>query len=362
MRALLLGPALALGACLSPPGPSSDAGPTGGDGLRTRLVTLRPPAVGMLGAVPLAIILEDDADLAAAAREDGADIRVGDGPRGSELPHEIEAWDPATGSLVLWVLVPIVQDGTVLELRYGDGMERPQSPQAVWLSYTGVWHLAGDPTSFAPQMVDSTGRNPGSVVGSPPASVPGVAGPALGFDGTGVIRISDDSSLDFPGASFSYELWVDVPSVASAGEFDMPWYKGGANEASIGYDMELGAGQWYAFLNDGVVARSVELSVDPIIARWTHLVAVVDREGDTLRAYVDGVAVAEAPLDPLGELSSEIDALIGGGSLDDNLLIGSVDEVRVRGGTPDEAEIAVRHANLRAPSAFLEIGEEEPAP
>jgi hypothetical protein len=361
LRATLLATALACGACLSPPASAGDGGATD-DRLRRKLVTLHPPQVGPVSPQPVAIILEQDDDLAAAAREDGADIRVGDGPGGSELAHEIELWDPATGALVVWVLVPIVAEGTVLELRYGDGIERPQLPGEVWLGYGGVWHLDDDPARPPPQMTDSTpGAHAGSVMGTTPASVPGVAGPALAFDGGGLIAIPDHVDLDHNG-SFSYEAWVYLPSLDGVGVYDNAWHKGGSSTAHVGYDLELGTGEWNAALNDGTTSIKSEFSEEPIIGAWAHLVAVVDRQNDELRTYLDGSQVAFEPIDDLAELVTEIDAAIGGSTVSATGMVGTVDEVRVRDGTITALEIAIQHANLRAPGDFLEIGDEQPAP
>lgn len=362
MRAPLLAIVLCGSACLSPPGQGGDDDGDGpGEGLRTKLITLHPPPlVDTLGAVPVAIILDRDDDLAAAARPDGLDIRAGDGPRGSQLFHEIEEWDPDTGALVLWVVVPILIDGTVVELRYGDGGDYPSSPVSVWLSYAGVWHLAGDPKGLPPQMADSTGANHGVVSGDAPAPVRGVAGPALAFDGTGEIDLgAGGGRLDFDTTSFSYQAWVEVADGAELGLYDQPWFKGGSSATYRGYDLELGTGEWIAGLNDGTVGWGAELSAEPVTGSWVQLVAVVDRNAGLLRTYLDGAEVGTSSIDGMGSLSNEFDASIGGSSFNETYFAGKVDEVRVGAGVLSPAAIAVEYANLRSPATFLEIGPEE---
>ena len=71
----------------------------------------------------------------------------GSGP--CTLDHEIERYDPVTGTLVAWVRVPSVKTNketgdTVVHIRYGnsDITSSIQDADGVWdANYTGVWHL-----------------------------------------------------------------------------------------------------------------------------------------------------------------------------------------------------------------------------
>ncbi|MGA2515295.1 MAG: DUF2341 domain-containing protein [Thermodesulfobacteriota bacterium] len=83
----------------------------------------------------------------------------GAGTSPCKLNHEIEAYAPATGTLVAWVRVPSINNGTVIYMYYGNGCmtASTQSATGVWdATYKGVWHLSQSPTGTAPQMKDST--------------------------------------------------------------------------------------------------------------------------------------------------------------------------------------------------------------
>lgn len=367
VRAVVLVALVTCVACLSAPSSAPDGGAIGGAGLRRKLVTLHVPQVDSVADMPIAILLGEDADIAAAARSDGLDIRVGDGPGGKQLFHEIEEYDPATGALVLWVNVPLVAEGTVLELRYGDGQERPGNPGAVWIEYAGVWHLSEDPGATTPQFPDSSGNaNPGRVATGPqttrPATKRGIAGGALAFDGTSRVEIGDPESgeLDFGSLSFTYEAWVEMP-VEPAEASEKVWTKGGIAPEIPGYAFQLGTGAWLAQIADGSNDDDVDITLEPIVGDWVHLVAAVDRSRGELRAYLDGAAMPAEVLG-VGDVSTDEIAAIGGSPSGTEGFIGLVDEVRVRNDTMTDARIATQHANLRDPTAFLEVGDEQPAP
>ncbi|MBR1921933.1 MAG: DUF2341 domain-containing protein, partial [Kiritimatiellae bacterium] len=70
----------------------------------------------------------------------GTDLEVLD-TAGNSLPYEIDTWD-ATGESLVWVRMPVFEDGAKLTVVYGrstfDGTTQSSS---VWSEYTGVWHL-----------------------------------------------------------------------------------------------------------------------------------------------------------------------------------------------------------------------------
>lgn len=351
MRFALVLAALALPGCLE--SPQVD--------VWLRQVTLQPPPLEVVDT-PIAVILPEDADLAAAARADGADIHFVSA-EGDRLPHEIEEYSGATGALVAWVRVPVVADGVTLELRYG-GSEVDDAA-TVFSDYAGVWHLAEDPAKVPPQMKDSApSGNSGTVIDDPPLVIRGAAGPALSFDRTGIVNIGDptDGSLDFGTESFTYEAWVNVDQDTEIGIADRPWDKGGATMAQPGYAFALGVDNWGAKLNDGAVAATANLATVPIVGRWVHIVAVVDRGAGQLHTYVDGQSSDDSDLGPLSDLSVDRQAAIGGAQGRLNDFLGGVDEVRVRPGVLAADLIAVQHANLRAPEDFLSVGPQEPVP
>lgn len=78
---------------------------------------------------PLAVLVSvTDAELAARARVDGADIVFTADDGVTRLDHVVESWDRATGELAAWVLVPGLAAGndTAAFVYYGNGAARDQ--------------------------------------------------------------------------------------------------------------------------------------------------------------------------------------------------------------------------------------------
>ena len=174
-----------------------------------------------------------------------------------------------------------------------------------------------------------------------PAWTAGKLGGAVYFDGVDdKATIGDPASgvLDFGTGSFSYGAWVYVS--ATVGSWDMAWYKGGSSAGNAGYDVELGASVWAADIADATTLKAVNFSASPILNRWVHLMAVVDRTGNQFCAYVDGALVGSCTdITGFGSVSNAAAAVIGssgssywfGGSIDDVRVYNrslSADEVR----------------------------------
>ncbi len=112
--------------------------------------------------LPVLVSLQSDPDLQAnVSSASGFDIqfRAADGIQ--ILSHEIESYDAVTGTLVAWVRIPRLRfdADTVFYIYYGDsGVTCSlESPESLWdRNYSGVWHLAEDPSTAAPQITDSS--------------------------------------------------------------------------------------------------------------------------------------------------------------------------------------------------------------
>ena len=121
------------------------------------------------------IKLPADPDLAGHSRPDGFDIGF-TAEDGTALPYEREIFDAATGALVAWVRIPVLDGAadTTFDLVFGDpDAADQQAPDAVWdASYQAVLH-------FAREMRDSTANhNDGLAIGGP-ATGPGETGNGL---------------------------------------------------------------------------------------------------------------------------------------------------------------------------------------
>lgn len=159
---------------------------------------------------PVLVRRTADADLAAHARADGADLLITAADGTTPLASEVEHFDPATGALVLWVRIPLLStaSNTFVHLYFGNpAASVPPDAAAVWDDdYAGVWHQHdASPTSI----VEST--TSGIVAlkeggADQPVEVPGRIGPAQDYtstnSATGVKMIYDGTP--YPAGSFSF--------------------------------------------------------------------------------------------------------------------------------------------------------------
>ncbi|MEL6982656.1 MAG: DUF2341 domain-containing protein, partial [Actinomycetota bacterium] len=76
-----------------------------------------------------------DADLAAGATTNGRDVVITAADGTTRLDHLVEAWNPATGALSIWALIPVLSSSTDtdLYLYYGNtSADAQDDPQAVF--------------------------------------------------------------------------------------------------------------------------------------------------------------------------------------------------------------------------------------
>lgn len=183
----------------------------------TRRITLTVAQLtvgGSLANQPVLVRLTS-ADLAANAQSDGSDIRFTSSDGTTALAHEIEAYDPGTGTLAAWVRVPSMSSAaaTTLHLYYGaPGAPAQASPRAVWANELAAWHLSRSRTGAAPSLDDSstTGLD-GRALGDT-ALVDTAAGPANDLDGA-TDRL-ESSPLDLPDGSVAATVLFKPDTVA----------------------------------------------------------------------------------------------------------------------------------------------------
>ena len=190
-------------------------GGSGGGGIvpvRRSLTIDSQQVVAPLVDFPLLVSVSSP-QLAASAQADGDDIHFIDSDETTQLDHEIESWDPASGTLVAWVRIATLPASVdkVIYLHYGEPAAAPQAnPEGVWMSsYRGVWHM-NDQT--ADSIADSTQhQNHGPKrAAAEPLEAGGKIGRAQDFDGADdYINVGSDSSIDDIFASGgTLQAWI----------------------------------------------------------------------------------------------------------------------------------------------------------
>jgi len=320
----------------------------------------------------------------------GEDVTTCGGPATCRLEHEIERYDPATGTLVAWVRVPSINDGTPVSLYYGDPTitRRMEAPSAVWEpdspatpGYVGVWHLRETGAGAALEFRDSS-KNANHGQGGEgdalflPTRVAGKIGFAQDFAPgatTGPKTAPPDGKFDVIDAGHSARLlggdqitlqaWVRHNIVPAFGD----WYGILAFKGfSAGYRLHLQENTHR--LNFSLPGSNVLTTGNVTAGAWHHVVATYD--GATMRVYVDGVqdATTAARVGPIIQATGgDAELFIGHGDQTKDRpwsyeWVGEIDEVRVSRTARSAGWVLTEYRNHNAPGSFYSVGAETPGP
>jgi len=254
----------------------------------------------------------------AAAREDGADLRIVTGDNKTVLNHQIEKWDALMNEAFVWVKVPDIQpDGQVKFWVYsgveGEKMEEGGDPKETYDAESVlVYHfLTGTPA-------DAT-KNANNATSGGTLSEGSLIGPGLRVLGNTAIKIPSSETFRWvEGEPMTLSAWVKSTTL---------------NEKGILFDWADGPNQFQVGLASGVPYVEVKTSSgtqrtpagDPVAANsWKHMAVVATNASITL--FVDGkeYATLNAPVPALaGEATLGADA---GGR---NGLVGEIDEFQL---------------------------------
>jgi hypothetical protein len=237
------------------------------------------------------------------------------GPVECTLDHEIESYDPATGKLIAWVRIPVLNtisasSNTKIYIYYGASTVTASTEclppftncTGVWdANFKGVWHVKEDPSGTAPQIKDSTtNANHGTSAGAMITAdqVDAKIDKGLDFDGTDdKISIPDPASgvLDFGLlGNFTISLWVKPTGTQTQYDRILAKQAGGTYALSAGYSLSYDNNNSYILsISDGGNNSCVR-DACPGVGRtlgpdWNHLVMVIDRPGARIRSYLNGV-------------------------------------------------------------------------
>ncbi len=301
------------------------------------------------------LVSMSNATLGAEAQPDGSDIRFVAADGVTPLDHELERFDPASGTLVAWVRVPTVSSAapTAAYLLFGAANAPDQQTiRTTWdVGAVGVWHLGRDPVGSEPRIDDSTvGNHDGRPAGGMTTTdlVAGRIGRGLDLDGV------DDRAVTAPVAlrtrtELSMSAWIRLDTIGGDGTV-LSRRDGGSASFELAVD------------GSGSVAATIETSGSGAVSAaggsvgtgsWHHVAGVWD--GAALRVYLDGVEVDQRPA--TGQLLATTGGVTIGGLTDGaNPIDGVVDEVRLASVARSAAWIAAEHANGASPGGFATAG------
>jgi RHS repeat-associated protein len=273
----------------------------------------------------------------------------------NKLDHEIESYDPVTGTVNFWVRMPTLSHtaDTIIYMQYGSGNVNAslENKFGVWSKgYAAVWHFSDNIASPGDSTVNGnagTGHNANAAVGK--------IGGAVGFTSsvTSYVNFGHDPSLNVTNG-VTVSAWVYPNSVGNLSGI----FSKGSNPEAGDYLMRSNSGKWAAAVNNGSWTVAVSHNA-PTIQSWSKLDMCWD--GSQVRQYTNGVLDTTTPLS--GSITPNIkDAYVGYNPIDDWVWDGAIDEVRVRTDGCRSADwIATEYNNQNAPATFYSVGSENAA-
>lgn len=332
--------------------------------------------VGTLADFPV-LLSTVDSDLKTKARADGKDLLFADSDGITPLDHEIEQWDPSTGTLVAWVRLTALSSGIGpgphLHLYYGNpSATQPSSATGVWDgNYRAVWHLNEDPLAPGIDPIrDSTiNGNNGSVQGDAGAwsAADSVAGPvanAFRFDhGSAYVNMGSRATLSTLDP-LTLELWFQATSwgagygrmiskTPNSGFVPLSLYPHPTDTLRINRGRDT----------EDQFARAGNHSVQ--LNTWHHVAVVIDTATDVARIYVNGSEWGyEEFTAGAGAVTSDasFSLLLGNRGAQDRPFAGVLDEVRVSAEARTLDWIRTSFNNQSNPGAFVTKRAEQQGP
>ncbi len=305
-----------------------------------------------------------------ACAADGRDVsfKLQDG---TVLDREIEKWD-SNGESLIWVRVPSLTTGTVIDCFYGDAsvtaQPASQTNGAVWRAgdYVGVWHM-DEPDNTA--VKDATGRGLDAEVGNQAnrsstrdSGAPVGNGRVLSNDVNGnYLKVADYRAHVKDGSvSFTIGGWYKASGDIS-GNKAMRFFSNRKDWKDSGFEAfyyREDSGDWIrarAGTSDDVFTgeNGKGAPIESVEGKWLHVAIVYD--GLNVSAYTNGALLATGTAK--SQAMHTANGLVIGGYLSTSIsasFVGSADEVRLRDGVSSPAWIKAEYDATR--SGFVAYG------
>ncbi len=265
------------------------------------------------------------------------DLRFDDAEQ-SDLPFEIERWDP-TGTSLVWVRVPTIDAGSTTDsitMDYGPGIGGHVDPNAVWGNYRVVMHL-GD------HLENSAGSTYSGTANGATVDSRGCIGSATKISPTtDRVPLASGNQLLDGWSQFTLESWIRLDYTSSNLGGDEPnlFSKGQSannprvfqSNGQLHYQID------WTFDTTGTIFRGTNLPLQT----WSYVVWTFD--GQTLRVFRDGAMADSQTLPQPDTLVSD-----GGGFAlgnDGNAFDGAFDEFRLADTAQKADEVRARFLSM----------------
>ena len=282
------------------------------------------------------------------------------------LNWELEKYDPATGTVAIWVQVPTASHltDTVFYMNYGNPatVSFLGNKTATWDSnFMAVYHMSENaPTGIVGDSTSNANNGAAQVNTSVDSSV-GENGSALRFNGSSdYVNAGKSSSLSLTGP-LTLEGWVNLASWPNNGYGGFLLARGQQYFIEFTTDNSGFHGIVFGTYYASNMFSGTPLPINSAFTGAFHHVAGT-WDGQTWSLYLDGVLQIQSN-SPLGPgLSSEAFTMGGqtfSGGFPYQYLNGVLDEVRVSSSPRSAGWIATEYHNQSQPSAFYTLGTEQ---
>lgn len=315
---------------------------------------------------PVLVVIEDDPALRSITYlgnvTDDAGGDLGFTQDGLTLSHEIERYDPQTGTLVAWVRVPTLVQGTNddLSLELG-GPIRTSTALSVWdAEFEAVWHLSGlgDSTSHVRNLTDNgAGTANGQVAG------------AATFDGVDDY-LSYPTAIDLSG-EFTVSAWMKLGVLqADLGDFARVVERWSGSSGGYGLFFEnVDNPEFGVHAANGTLQDNATPTLTFNAGTWYYAVGVWRPSPGEKAVHSGPVGGSFNKNGATSALSTTLvtpsgPVLIGGdpNSNSNPYFSGSIDEVRIVNVARSDAWIRTEFANQSDPTGFVTVGPLETVP
>jgi RHS repeat-associated protein len=286
-------------------------------------------------------------------------IFTSDAAGNTKLDHEIESYDPVSGTINFWVRIPTLSHSTdtVIYLRYASSVviTSQENRPGVWDSnYQMVLHLGEAAAPYHDSSINAYTSSGGGA--TYPAQAAGRIGNGQSFNGsTGQYISFSQSQSPNPNAAITMEGWIKTTQNSAAGQdsmfgkvqsYQMLFSSGNTNTSAEGL----------LYSTDGTTAASLSGAGVINDNNWHHMALTAPANGNIV-LYIDGAATASLsnsiPL--LGTTANPLQ--VGASCASCFAMTGTLDEVRISNSVRSADWIATEFNNQNSPAAFSSLGQ-----
>ena len=288
------------------------------------------------------------------AADDGSDLRFSS-LSGTELPYQVERWEPKAGRAEIWVRLAKVKGGdssAAFRMHWGNASAGGHSSgPAVFDSsagYAAVWHLAEAANTLPAGYRDASPNalhGTASALIEPAATEAAIAG-GLKLDGSKRVMVPDGKALDIEdrisvAAWFKAEIW-------QGGNRRMVQKGAGMTQYALaGYGAD--SVEWRLVLNGAQYSLRTPA---PPLGEWHHIQGTYDGKRSIL--YLDGVAAATGDISgPIGLAADSLAIGFAPAGPDTQHFQGILDEITVSPVARSADWVRLAYLNQRPGSSLL---------